>query len=72
MLGLSTRKHSGGRYAGDATHEVPEPLHYALWTRTEHLLIDRTELGEEVTSDFAEDILQLVETWNDCVGSLRE
>jgi hypothetical protein len=36
------------------------------------LLIDRTELGEEVTSDFAEDILQLVETWNDCVGSLRE
>ena len=35
-------------------------------------MIDRTELGEEVTSDFAEDILQLVETWNDCVGSLRE
>lgn len=70
MLGLSTRKHSGGRYSGDdGTHEVPEPLHYAL----EHLLLERIALGEEVISDFAEDIMKrLVETCNDCVDSLRD
>lgn len=71
LLGIDTLKHQGSKFGSklDETHQIPVPLMNAL----EETLMERMQLGEEVTSDFAEDVLRcLLETWNNCIEQLRE
>lgn len=70
LFGVETKKHTNSKFsAKDASHTVPTPLILAL----ESLLMERIHLGEEVTVDFASNVLvQLVSLWNEQLGKLTE
>ena len=62
-------KHSNSKFKqSDGARKLPELLLHAL----EHLLLERIELGEHVTADFAESLVTLyVEQWNQQIDELK-
>lgn len=70
MLNIDCKlKHSNSRFKQGENHSIPTPLTMAL----EDILIERMQFGEEVTFDFAQDVLKkLLDLWNEKVVELRE
>lgn len=70
LLNIGKLKHSNGRFkVSEGTRSLPIQLAFA-W---ESMLLERMQLGEEVTSDFAQTLfLQLVEEWNSAIADLAE
>jgi len=68
LLNVGKFKHTNGKHKeSDGIRRLPAPLAYA-W---ESLLIERMQLGEEVTSDFAQNVfMQMVEEWNSKITDL--
>ena len=63
-------KHNNSKFSlKDGIHSVPLPLALAL----EQVAMERMQLGEEVTTDFVQNLLvDMIAFWNDQVAKLSE
>eukprot|EP00438_Fugacium_kawagutii_P014416 Skav236071 [mRNA] locus=scaffold2211:153024:160283:+ [translate_table: standard] len=69
ILNIDKMKWNGSKFSEkEGLHTVPPPLATAL----EHLVMDRLEIGEEITYDFVEQTLRLlVKLWNEKISDLE-
>lgn len=69
ILNIDKMKWNGGKFSEkEGLHTVPPPLAAAL----ESLIMDRLEVGEEITFDFVEQTLRLlVKIWNEKISELE-
>lgn len=69
LVGVDTLKHANSKFKACESHSLPQALISAI----ESLLVDRIQLGEEVTHAFAQKLVQsVVAVWNDKVQELHQ
>lgn len=70
LLGVSELKHANSKFKNeDGARQVP--VHLAL--AVESILMERIHMGEEVTMDFAAEVLlAMVNTWNSKISELSD
>lgn len=70
LLCIEKMKHNNSKFSlKDGIHSVPLPLALAL----EQVAMERMQLGEEVTTDFVQNLLvDMIAFWNDQVAKLSE
>ena len=67
LLGVPLKHHNGKFKVSEGTHTIPQPLALAI----EELLLERIQLGEEVSFDYAWEVVQQAVTeWNSQLEAL--